>query len=258
MSPKREYQPHFSEILPEAVYSKESRERKARTIMAVLNDFLMGDPKNARVLDLGASAGIVANYLSSYFGKVVAVDIDGPAVQFANNNFHRENLNFALVDAMNMAFSDGTFDVVICAHVYEHVPDATRLMDEIYRVLSPGGVCYFAAGNRLAINEPHYRLPFLSMLPKPLSHLYFRLSGRGRFYYENFLSHSGLRKLVKKFALIDYTRRIVVNPKAFHLDYMLDERSFKAKMANLVVRHAYWLCPGYIWILQKEKVLSSP
>ena len=226
--------------------------------MAVLNDFLMGDPKNARVLDLGASAGIVANYLSSYFGKVVAVDIDGPAVQFANNNFHRENLNFALVDAMNMAFSDGTFDVVICAHVYEHVPDATRLMDEIYRVLCPGGVCYFAAGNRLAINEPHYRLPFLSMLPKPLSHLYFRLSGRGRFYYENFLSHSGLRKLVKSFSLIDYTRRIVVNPKAFHLDYMLDERSFKIKMANLVVRYAYWLCPGYIWILQKEKVLSRP
>ncbi len=111
---------------------------------------------------------------------------------------------------------------------------------------------------RLAINEPHYRLPFLSMLPKPLAHVYFRLSGKGRYYYENFLTHGGLQKLVKDFVLIDYTRRIVRNPKAFHLDYMLDEGSIKAKVANLVVQHAYWLCPGYIWLLQKGKDPSRP
>lgn len=253
MATHREHQRHYSEILPAAVYGKEIRERKAKTMTAVLDDFLKQEPKDLTLLDLGSSAGIVANYLADHFGKVIGVDIDEAAVRSAGSHFRKNNLNFAVVNGMELAFPDEAFDVVVCAHIYEHVADATRLMEEIYRVLRPGGVCYFAAGNRMAINEPHYQLPFLSVIPKPLSHIYFRLSGKGRFYYETFLTHGGLRRLVRKFSIVDYTKRIVRDPKAFHLEYMLDEESFKAKMANLVVQYAYWLCPGYIWLLYKAE-----
>jgi 2-polyprenyl-3-methyl-5-hydroxy-6-metoxy-1,4-benzoquinol methylase len=147
---------------------------------------------------------------------------------------------------------DSYFDVVICARVYEHVPDAVMMMDEIYRILKPGGVCYFATGNRLNIIEPHYHLPFLSMIPRPLAHLYVKWLGKGSLYYEKHLSYWALRALVRKFVIIDYTRSIIENPNRFSADYMLKTGAMKTRLAKWIVKHAYWLCPGYIWLLKKS------
>lgn len=252
MSNREDYQCHFSQIFPAAVYSVEERERKARTILAVLRDFFKADLKTLKLLDIGSSTGIIAHYLSNSFGKVVGIDVDQSAITFARQNFKKDNLEFALIDATDLAFLDHSFDVLICAHIYEHVPDARRLMDEIYRVLKPGGVCYFAACNRLSIREPHYHLPFLSMLPKRLSHLYLRLTGKGKFYHENLLTYKKIRRLVKRFLVIDYTRRIVESPQLFYAGYMIQEGTFKFTLASFILRYAYGFCPSYIWLLVKS------
>lgn len=43
------------------------------------------------------------------------------------------------VDVTDLPFADGSFDVVLCSHVFEHVPDDLRAMRELRRVLRPGG-----------------------------------------------------------------------------------------------------------------------
>jgi len=43
------------------------------------------------------------------------------------------------MDICNIAYPDGSFDVVYCSHVLEHVPDDRRAMREFHRVLVPGG-----------------------------------------------------------------------------------------------------------------------
>ena len=43
------------------------------------------------------------------------------------------------IDVTALRFDDSTFDLVICNHVLEHVPDDRRAMREIARVLKPGG-----------------------------------------------------------------------------------------------------------------------
>ncbi len=43
------------------------------------------------------------------------------------------------MDITNITFPDNTFDVIICNHVLEHVPDDAKAMSELYRVLKPGG-----------------------------------------------------------------------------------------------------------------------
>lgn len=42
-------------------------------------------------------------------------------------------------DICNLPFADDSFDVILCNHVLEHIPDDTKAMQELYRVLKPSG-----------------------------------------------------------------------------------------------------------------------
>lgn len=42
-------------------------------------------------------------------------------------------------DICNLPFYDNEFDVIFCNHVLEHIPDDTKAMQELFRVLKPGG-----------------------------------------------------------------------------------------------------------------------
>jgi ubiquinone/menaquinone biosynthesis C-methylase UbiE len=251
MEHTRDYQFDFSKILPEAMYNRDAREKKAKTIVAVFRDYFQSDLKSFSLLDVGCSTGFIANYLATYFGEVIGIDIDESAVNFAKRQFDKDNLEFVKINSQKMKFPENEFDAVICAHIYEHVPNAGRLLGEIFRVLKPGGVCYFAAGNRINFIEPHYHLPFLSVLPRALAHLYIRASRKANFYYEKHLTYWGLKKLVCRFERIDYTKKIIQQPQRFEADYMLRPNTHRARLAQLIIKHAYWLCPTYIWLLRK-------
>jgi SAM-dependent methyltransferase len=43
-------------------------------------------------------------------------------------------------DICNLPFDDNTYDVIFCNHVLEHIPDDTKAMQELFRVLKPGGM----------------------------------------------------------------------------------------------------------------------
>ncbi|CDF78216.1 type 11 methyltransferase [Formosa agariphila KMM 3901] len=43
-------------------------------------------------------------------------------------------------DICNLPFDDESFDVILCNHVLEHIPDDTKAMQELYRILKPGGM----------------------------------------------------------------------------------------------------------------------
>ena len=46
-------------------------------------------------------------------------------------------------DICNLPFEDNTYDILFCNHVLEHIPDDTKAMQELYRVLKPGGMGIF-------------------------------------------------------------------------------------------------------------------
>ncbi|GEP49524.1 SAM-dependent methyltransferase [Flavobacterium noncentrifugens] len=46
-------------------------------------------------------------------------------------------------DICNLPFADNSYDIILCNHVLEHIPDDTKAMEELYRVLKPGGMGIF-------------------------------------------------------------------------------------------------------------------
>lgn len=46
-------------------------------------------------------------------------------------------------DICNLPFKNNSYDVIFCNHVLEHIPDDTKAMQELYRVLKPGGYGIF-------------------------------------------------------------------------------------------------------------------
>lgn len=240
----------FSTTYADAAYSLEGRERKAHKVLAILED-AAGELAGKSLLDIGCSAGIMTRCFAHAFTQVVGTDIDLPALQQAFSVDADRQVIWAAADSQRLPLCDAAFDVVTCTHIYEHVPDASRLMAEIYRVLRPGGVCFFSAGNRLSYMEPHYRLPLLSVVPKFMAHRYLRLLGRGSHYYETHLTYWGLKRLVNRFELEDYTLRVVAEPQRYFADDMVSPGSFKQRLVMRVLQLAMWVCPTYLWVLRK-------
>lgn len=252
----REYQLNYSAIKP-SVFNTQQRERKAHTIVCVCRDFLQSqDLSQLSLLDVGSSSGIIDNYLADHFGHVTGIDIDEGGMAHAQATFDKPNLQFAPGDAMRLAQQDNSIDVVVCSHVYEHVPDASILFHEIHRVLKPGGFCYFSGNNRVMIMEPHHRLPFLSLLPQRLANVYMRVTGKGTHYHEKHVSYRALKALCRQFIRTDYSSRVISDPRKFAVDYMLQPGSMKHRVAGFIAENVKWATP-HIWILQKPATQST-
>ena len=43
-------------------------------------------------------------------------------------------------DICDLPFGENEYDIILCNHVLEHIPDDTKAMQELYRVLKPGGM----------------------------------------------------------------------------------------------------------------------
>jgi len=253
----RNYQYGYSTLHPEVI-DPVSRERKAATAIAVIEDYLGGSIRGLRVADVGGSGGVMAARFAREGAMVTVIDIDEPAIAAARQQFREtDNLEFRIGDAMALELPDASIDVVLCCHVYEHVPDASRMMAEVRRVLRPDGVCYFSAGNRFTWMEPHYQLPLLSVIPTWIAHRYLRLMGRGKFYHERHLGYAGLRRLVSALELLDYTNAIVSNPTRFGADYMIRPGSLTQRAARTTLALAPQLFPNFIWLLKRTPDRSA-
>lgn len=164
---------------PHAVLDLPSRNLKALKIERLLD--LAPGTAPLRLLEVGTGSGGIAHWFGTHPSGRYSVD----AVDVVDNRLVREGFRYHVVTDTRLPFADASFDIVLSNHVIEHVggrPEQLAHLAELRRVLREDGVGYLAVPNRWMLVEPHYRLAFLSWLPRPLRSPYLRLAGKGRVY----------------------------------------------------------------------------
>ena len=103
------------------------------------------------VLDLGSGTGAAYEQLLNF--ETTAIDPDKKMLEL--NTFE----NKVLGSAENLPFEDNSFDNVFCCFVWRNVSDTNKALQEVYRVLSPGG-------KFILLDMTRPKNPFLKILHK--------------------------------------------------------------------------------------------
>jgi phosphatidylethanolamine/phosphatidyl-N-methylethanolamine N-methyltransferase len=94
------------------------------------------------VLDVGVGTGLELPMFATGT-RVVGVDLSEPMLRRAAARVRRMRLSdvdgLVVMDAMRLAFPDASFDAVVAPYVLTVVPDPAATLDELLRVVKPGG-----------------------------------------------------------------------------------------------------------------------
>ena len=102
------------------------------------------------VLDVGCGTGEISSRILKEFSPraVTGVDLAEVNLQRAKSRFGTDEypgLSFLQGDASSMPFPDSRFDVALCRHMLQAVPEPHAVVLEMIRVVKPGGWLYFLA-----------------------------------------------------------------------------------------------------------------
>lgn len=162
-----------------AVLDLATRRLKAMKVERLLR--LAPSEAPRRLLEVGVGSGGIAHYFGTR--PELRLEVDGVDVEDVRTV--TDGYRFQLVGDTRLPFPDRTFDFVVTNHVIEHVGARAAQVEhlrEIRRVLKPDGYGYLAVPNRWQVVEPHFRLAFLSWLPRRFRSAYLRLARKGRIY----------------------------------------------------------------------------
>jgi ubiquinone/menaquinone biosynthesis C-methylase UbiE len=107
---------------------------------------LLGVTAGERVLDVGCGSGVVTREIARRVGadgRAIGLDPSAELLAVADELARAAGLHdrveFREGSALQIPFSDGFFDAVLCVTVLSHVPGGERVIPELMRVVRPGG-----------------------------------------------------------------------------------------------------------------------
>jgi SAM-dependent methyltransferase len=137
---------------------------------------------NRRILDLGSGMGGTSVALGLAGAAPLAFEYNRSYCDIIRLRAGRYELGLPVVNGAGeqLPFADGSFDLAIAWDVVEHVQNPERLLAELARVLRPGGRALLTVINRFAFRDPHYHMPLLNWLPRPLAEALIERRGRSK------------------------------------------------------------------------------
>ncbi len=108
------------------------------------------EPRGMAALDVGCGGGLLAEEFARLGCRVTGVDPSAPSLATARAHAAHSDLaiTYRLGRGEDLPFAAASFAIVYCCDVLEHVTDLDRVIGEIARVLTPGGIFFFDTINR--------------------------------------------------------------------------------------------------------------
>lgn len=198
----------------------------------------------AKVLDVGCGFGGTSRYLARALGpesEVTAITLSPKQVERANElaiEQETPNVNFMVEDALEMpSFPDNSFDIVWACESGEHMPDKKKYIDQMMRVLKPGGKFVMAVWCQRDDKE----VPFDKRDKRDLQYLY------EEWTHPYFISKEAYAELIDDTGLMDkvttadWVRETIASWRHTILKGIKDPRGFifKPKAYIKTLRDAY-------------------
>lgn len=125
-----------------------------------LFDRLAQEYPGGRLLEVGCSMGNDAVQLARRGLQVTGIDLTENAIALIRERFALAQLpgDFHVADAEDLPFEDNRFDLVYSFGVLHHTPDTAGAVEELRRVLRPGGKAVVMLYNQYSLNWLAHRL----------------------------------------------------------------------------------------------------
>lgn len=107
-----------------------------------------------KVLEIGCGLGTDLLQFARGGALVTGVDLTPNSIELVKKRFGMENLSVdaRVADAEDLPFEDDSFDVVYSFGVLHHTPDTQKAINEVHRVLKPGGKIIIMLYNRTSLH----------------------------------------------------------------------------------------------------------
>ena len=106
--------------------------------------------KGRSVLEVGCGAGIDLVRFARGGANVTGIDLSKTAIDLARKNFEQseQSADLRVMNGECIQLADNTFDVVYAHGVLQYTADSAKMIDEIHRVLRPGGEAILMVYNK--------------------------------------------------------------------------------------------------------------
>lgn len=110
-----------------------------------------------RVADAGCGNGLDLRQLIAHgwCGQIVGLDLSAGMLRAARGGLEPGRLALVQADVQHLPLAGGCADVALAMHMLYHVPDMTAAVDELRRIVRPGGTLLASANSGATMREVH-------------------------------------------------------------------------------------------------------
>lgn len=137
---------YFYESYTDSFDSKMNMYDTNKRLKVVFDELLTEDIRNKKLLDAGCGTGWFSKLSSERGAIVTSMDLGENLLARVASKCNSERIVGSILD---IPFQDNVFDIVISSEVIEHVPDPFKAMEELFRVLKPGGTLILTTPNKI-------------------------------------------------------------------------------------------------------------